>query len=60
MGSVWLIYGTVLLLHSVDGGIYFDRAVVVEPGQEMGGVPVGVRCFPVPVRPDQSRSVPTK
>lgn len=37
---------------------YLDRAVVVEPGQELGGIPVGVRCFPVSIRPDQLRSVP--
>lgn len=38
----------------------FDRAVIVEPGQELGGVPVGVRCLPVPIGPDHLRSVPAK
>lgn len=31
--------------------------VVVEPGQEVGGVPVGAEGFPVSVRPDHVRSV---
>lgn len=41
-------------------GTYFDGAVVVEPGKELGGVPVGVRRFPVPIGPDQLRPVPAK
>lgn len=37
----------------------FNRTVVVEPRQELCGVPVGVWCFPVSIRPDHLRSVPT-
>ena len=32
---------------------HLDWTVVVEPGQELGGVPVGIWCIPVPIRPDQ-------
>ena len=35
-----------------------DGAVVVEPGQELGAVPVGVRSLPVSVRPHHVRLVP--
>lgn len=33
--------------------LHLNRTVIVEPGQELGGVPVGIWCFPVPIRPDQ-------
>lgn len=46
----------VLLPSSED--TYPDGAVVVKPGQELSGVPVGIRCFPVPIRPDDLRFVP--
>lgn len=36
---------------------YFNWAVIVEPGQELGGVPVGVGRLPVPIGPDQIRFV---
>ena len=31
--------------------------VIIEPGQEAGGVPVGSWCLPVPVRPDDLRLI---
>lgn len=36
------------------------RTVIVKPGQELGGIPVGVRRFPVAIRPDNLRLVPER
>ena len=41
----------------VDHNVVLDRTVVVEPGKELGAVPVGVRSFPVSVRPQHVRLV---
>jgi hypothetical protein len=36
---------------------YLDRAVIVEPRKKICGVPVSIRTFPVPIRPDHIRLV---
>lgn len=39
---------------------HFDRAVIVEPSQELSRVPICIRRFPFPIRPDELRFVPGK
>lgn len=46
------------LLHRIE--TYFYRAVIVEPGQELGGVPVAVWRLPVSIGPDKLRSIPVR
>lgn len=37
---------------------YLDGAVVIEPGKERGGIPVGIWSLPVSIRPNQVWFVP--
>ena len=52
-----MVAGTARPPAVVDHHEVSDGAVVVEPGQKLGTIPVGVRRLPVPVRPHHVRLV---